>query len=245
MPRLFVLIALSLITNGVQAQIGQATLGIAPQLGMDSIAVSYVPGLSSLPAEQCAANCYSPLAVAGLELTARRQNINIVSLQWQTLTETNNKGFYVERSLGDIYTFQELGFVPGAGNSVQKLKYSLRDNNNFEGVSYYRIRQVDADGQINYSNIADVRGLYQNTFSITPNPAKNSCSLVFAQALNSKKAEVTIYDAWGRVALQQVYDNSANGIIRITTLPQLAAGVYMVSVSSGTNKFFGKLTISR
>ena len=245
MTRSFILIALSLITRDVQAQIGQANVGIAPSLGLDSVAVYYAVGLSSLPAEQCAATCYVPLAVSGLELTAKRQNINLVNLQWQTLTEVNNKGFYVERSLGNLYTFQELGFVPGAGNSVQRLKYSFADNNNFEGISYYRIRQHDADGHITYSNIAEVKGLYQNSFTIMPNPAKNSCSLVFDQALTGKKVEVTIYDAWGRVALQQVYSNTANGVIRIASLPGLAAGVYPVSVTSGTNKFFGKLTISR
>ena len=61
----------------------------------------------------------------------------------------------VERS-GDARLFTEIGKIPGAGNSNSTLRYHLEDTAPLNGINYYRLRQVDYDGTINYSNIISV-----------------------------------------------------------------------------------------
>ena len=70
-------------------------------------------------------------------------------LNWSTASESNNKGFYVERSK-DGQNFTSVGFVKGVGNSNKINNYSytdatLKDIN--VTTTYYRLKQVDVDGK--------------------------------------------------------------------------------------------------
>ena len=50
---------------------------------------------------------------------------NIVRLEWLTATETNNKGFEIERSLNDKTNWQKIGYTEGNGTTTNKKSYSL------------------------------------------------------------------------------------------------------------------------
>src|SRR6185503_6393916 len=76
-------------------------------------------------------------------------------LNWSTAVESNNKGFYIERSK-DGKDFTSVGFVQGAGNSSQITNYTytdagLKDIN--VSKTYYRLNQIDFDGKTTYSNV--------------------------------------------------------------------------------------------
>jgi hypothetical protein len=71
-------------------------------------------------------------------------------LLWTTQSETQNKGWEVERS-SDAKTWTNIGFVEGFGNSTQKLDYHF-ELKEF-GKYYYRLKQVDFDGHFEYSEI--------------------------------------------------------------------------------------------
>jgi hypothetical protein len=73
------------------------------------------------------------------------QQDEFIDLSWQTVSEENNDYYTLERSSNGI-NFQELTTVNGAGNSIEVMDYSYQDNNPFQGVSYYRLRQTDYDG---------------------------------------------------------------------------------------------------
>ncbi|WP_367390237.1 T9SS type A sorting domain-containing protein [Lewinella sp. LCG006] len=75
-----------------------------------------------------------------------------VMLAWETASEINNDYMAVERS-SDARSFTEIGKIAGAGNSNSILRYQLEDTAPHNGINYYRLRQVDYDGTINYSNI--------------------------------------------------------------------------------------------
>jgi hypothetical protein len=79
-----------------------------------------------------------------------------VLLKWQTSTEVNNDYMEVERST-DSRSFRSIGRVDGAGNSDQLIDYQLTDPNPLSGISYYRLRQVDFDGSVNFSKIVTVQ----------------------------------------------------------------------------------------
>lgn len=76
-------------------------------------------------------------------------------LTWQTATEEINEGFEVQRSV-DGQEWEILDFVYGNGTTVDVQDYDYLDTNPLEGRSYYRLKQIDFDGQFEYSDIIEV-----------------------------------------------------------------------------------------
>jgi hypothetical protein len=103
--------------------------------------------------------CATILPVSLRSFTAARNNSTVL-LKWETVTEVNSRGFYIERNLGNN-AWQTLGFVSTKaihGNSNSLLDYEYSDiNNNAKGITQYRLRQVDFDGKHAYSPIRAIR----------------------------------------------------------------------------------------
>ena len=142
----------------------------------------------------------APLPVELRTFDARR-NSSTVTLQWETASETNVRGFEIQRKSGDG-SFQTIGFVaskaPG-GTSTTPLQYNFNDvNNNNGGVNQYRIKMVDIDGRSKLSLIRTVNGLKENArILIYPNPATaGPVNVVFP---NTNPRDVTVTDLMGRV----------------------------------------------
>lgn len=76
---------------------------------------------------------------------------HIARLSWSTTYEENNLGFEIEKSL-DGFTFETIGLVLGAGNSSNRHNYSFHDTL-FSHKAYYRLKQIDHNGQFSYSEI--------------------------------------------------------------------------------------------
>jgi len=102
------------------------------------------------------------LPVNIISFLGRNSNGTENILEWQTASETNNNYFSIERSFyGKI--FSSIGQVEGAGNSNQSLSYQFQDNlslttsNQQPATIYYRLKQVDFDGQYTYSNTISVQ----------------------------------------------------------------------------------------
>ena len=76
-------------------------------------------------------------------------NPDRINLNWTTGTEINNDYFTIERSR-DLYGWEVLGFVPGAGNSSVPISYSFSDMRPLDGLAYYRLKQTDFDGKFEY-----------------------------------------------------------------------------------------------
>lgn len=84
------------------------------------------------------------LPVALVNFTAR-PNINGMKLSWSTAVEINNQGFLLERST-DLSKWLNVGFVEGAGYSNRLINYEFVDTRPVAGVNYYRLTQLDRDG---------------------------------------------------------------------------------------------------
>lgn len=134
-----------------------------------------------------------------------------VQLNWATATETNNDYFEVERSL-DGKSFTKIGFVKGAGNSVNVQKYIYIDISAENEVLYYRLKQVDYDGTFSYSNIVVVK---QNISSVKlyPNPFENYVTVY-------GHGDIVITDILGKI-----YFSDTVGNVQTTDWP---TGVYLV-----------------
>lgn len=148
-----------------------------------------------------------------------------VQLSWSTLTEQNNKGFYVERSANGIQ-FTTLGFVAAqsGGNSARALQYSFDDRLPQAGTHFYRLRQIDKDGSVAYSKVVSVNW---NAVALRlPNPLPTS----FAVGVGSAgRYQLRMTDAAGRVVHQQTLQLQANGSVMVTR-PSLAPGWYQLQL---------------
>lgn len=79
----------------------------------------------------------------------------VVELKWTTSTEINNNYFTIERSK-DALNFEYVNTLRGAGNSNNILRYTSFDNKPYDGISYYRLKQTDYDGNSKYSYIVNI-----------------------------------------------------------------------------------------
>ncbi|MDF3028954.1 MAG: hypothetical protein K0S23_3261 [Fluviicola sp.] len=100
-------------------------------------------------------------------------------LNWETSSEQNNDYFVVERSLSGADGWVEIAQVSGAGNSQTPLYYDALDNMPLNGVSYYRLKQVDYNGQL---RVHDMESVYIDIAGVSdlvifPNPATDLVTL--------------------------------------------------------------------
>lgn len=96
-----------------------------------------------------------PMPVTLVSFNAGVENA-IVRLEWRTTSETDNAGFYIERS-ADAFNWSDIGFVDGNATTSVVKDYTFRDEKPLVGLSYYRLRQTDFDGTSERSRVAAVR----------------------------------------------------------------------------------------
>ena len=95
------------------------------------------------------------LPVELLSFTAQLAGEEVL-VEWETAIELNNDYMAVERST-DGRNFEEIGQVSGAGTTYEPQYYRLWDRKPVPGINYYRLRQVDYDGTVNYHKIVAVQ----------------------------------------------------------------------------------------
>ena len=182
----------------------------------------------------------SPLPIELLSFNATPHN-NIVNLNWITATETNNDFFTVERSTDGIH-FEPIITVDGAGNSFSTLHYSSVDEKPIIGVSYYRLKQTDYDGQYSYSNIVSVAfNLPNATVTIYPNPSDNGMVYIQSTELNDANLICRITNSLGEIIFEKTV--FINGATLIEPNKKPAAGIYTLTLLSGKTIITQKLII--
>lgn len=164
------------------------------------------------------------LPIELLNFIAIPMNGNI-KLNWITASETNNDNFTVSRSKDGI-TFEEFLRISGAGNSNSMLQYSVMDNNPYEGISYYRLKQTDFDGKFTYSNIVAVDFSTLVDINIYPNPFNVSANIMINDASQINKYELRIYNNFGAEVMNIIVSNQFNSL----ETSKLPSGIYFYNV---------------
>ena len=151
-------------------------------------------------------------------------------LYWETLTESNNKGFDIEKSV-DGRAFAKIGFVPGSGNTGQRSVYQFTDPATAGRAQYYRLKQVDKDGKSKYSQVVKLTldALPLQLVSVV-NPM--STNLIFTLNDAPKKAlQVKLLDMNGRTVLQQNFSGNGSNVYRLN-VNHLSNGAYTLLVQT-------------
>lgn len=174
-----------------------------------------------------------PIELVDFHATAKSETVD---LSWETASETNNDFFTIERSTeGQVWG--KIKTIKGAGNTSTEKRYTSTDLQPKVGISYYRLKQTDFNGNFSYSIIRDVRIENGSGYSIYPNPANNELNIV---SNTQEQFSIKMLNNQGeRISVNMIEESNQR---RIDT-SLLSNGIYFLIIEEGGRIKSGK-TIS-
>lgn len=182
----------------------------------------------------------NPLPVVLLNFAGTSSRADAV-LRWATASESNNRGFALERSV-DGKTYEQIAFIKGIGNSNRTNTYSYADRAIFTTTkaAYYRLKQVDLNGDYTYSDIVIVKAsdVKVEQVVVYPNPMKSDLT-VEIDAVKQGTAVITITDLTGK-AVKVLNLNVSFGFNKYTIeeMSDLRNGLYFVTITEGSRTLY-------
>ena len=165
------------------------------------------------------------LPIQLVSFTASAQQDEVL-LEWVTASESNNEGFYIEKGTSE-HLWDEIGFVLGKGTSNEITSYQYRDPVVESGLMYYRLKQVDFDGQFEFSDIVVVDFEYSNQdwFHLTNTLVRNQIQWRINQ--DFEEGVINIFSASGQLQSTFVLDPS-QALNHQTISTDLSSGLYVI-----------------
>lgn len=164
-----------------------------------------------------------------------------VEIRWTTSSEINTDYFQIEKSHEGI-EWSALERVQAAGNSQVEIQYSTQDNQVQFGTTYYRIKSVDLDGTVQYSDIQSVTRQRDDltSLSVFPNPSTGVFRIDNSSLPPDREWTYVVYNTQGQIIKQQNIQNTSEFFIR-------EAGVYMIQVidTSGEYQLTSKIFVTQ
>lgn len=169
-----------------------------------------------------------------------------VTLNWTTATELNNAGCEIHRSIGtdksaDERNWETIGFVDGNGTSSKENVYKFIDENPVEGISYYRLKQIDFDGTFRLYNEVKIEFSTVKEYALEqnyPNPFNPSTTINYSIA-EGEHVNLTVYNLLGSEVTVLVNEQQEAGrhTVEFSTekLEQkLGSGIYLYTLKAGS-----------
>ncbi len=213
-----------------------------------AFAIAVGTNLADLQASADAAAFKYNNYILPVELTSFTASVNLngdVELHWTTSTEINNHGFEVERKTENS-DFAPVGFVKGNGTTTEQKVYSFTDKKLEPGRYYYRLKQIDYNGQFEYSQIVEVDILKITEFSLEqnyPNPFNPSTKISWQSPVASHQT-LKIYDLLGNEIATLVDEYREAGRYNVEfDASNLASGLYIYKLTAGSFTSSKKMTV--
>src|SRR3989339_345648 len=170
-----------------------------------------------------------------------------VLLEWETASELNNAGFNVQRSK-DNSKFFDIAYIKGQGTTTNKSFYSYNDQSVSTGKYSYRLKQIDLDGSVTYSQVVSVDLGMVNSFVLEqnyPNPFNPSTQIRFSipEVTNVK---LIVSDALGREIALLVDGKLNAGDYKIDfDADGISSGIYICILITDTFKQSRKMILMK
>jgi len=187
---------------------------------------------------------YTLIPVELTSFTSKAQD-NLVELNWHTATETNNKGFEIQRAPGNAAQhssdFETIGYITGNGTTTEPSQYSFKDNSPLQGKSVYRLKQIDFNGTFRIYGPVEVNFEGVTEYSISqnyPNPF-NPSTIIKYEIPKAGDVEIKIYNLLGAEVAMLVneYKEAGKYSVEFSTenlTSKIGSGVYFYTIKSGT-----------
>ena len=241
----------SLVTDQTQTGVVNESFGAATTYyAYFTACASRFPEIDNFSAPEAA------LPIQLTSLNALASSGSSVTLNWKTASETNNYGFFVERSAQKSAGFVTVSdLIPGHGTTTSAFTYQYTDRTAPAGASYYRLRQVDLDNSVHYSDAVMVSttdaaaqaapvlfALSQNY----PNPFNPSTEFRFTVA-KAGMTTLVVYNALGQEVGRIFSGQTEPGRFYTARLDgsALSSGVYFARLQSGNEVQMKKVVLMK
>lgn len=172
-----------------------------------------------------------PVELAEFDVTYAA-DYDVVDIAWTTESERDNDYFAVERS-SDGTHFEEIARTNSTGNTTNETKYYAMDEDPFVGINYYRLRQVDINGDEHYSELKSINILddFYDILSVIPNPTNDRSEIIFNTYTN-ENADLKMYNARGALIEHASISCQAGGNRMEIDLSGQEDGIYMLIITT-------------
>jgi len=190
-----------------------------------------------------------PLPVELSSFSAILKNGNVL-LKWRTDTEVNNYGFEVERSqilnVKSQLVWGMIGFVEGHGNSNSPKNYSFLDDNITAGKFSFRLKQIDTDGNFDYSKVIEIDLESPTNFELSqnyPNPFNPTTAISYSLP-QSGNVSLKVYNMIGQQVADLINEFKERGIHTVNFKAEnLNSGIYLYKLDFNGSVQFRKMTL--
>ncbi len=237
--------------TSMAVQFHNGTQWIVNQFGVDDMSGT----ISGVPFSNGAFYSTFTLVQSGAALPITLINFNAVwhddektkaRIFWSTASELNNDFFVIERSRDGI-NWHSIERVAGAGTSINTNHYQIFDANPLSGVSYYRLKQTDFDGQKTYSQVVSLkREEYLPSIAVYPNPSNSNLYVSMYRFPHDDVINIQVLDLSGKVVFESHLNKQ--DIIQETiqlNLEKLDSGSYQITCTSNNFTALKRFIISK
>lgn len=175
----------------------------------------------------------SPAILMPIELTQwTATNLEeSVLLEWTTASEENNDYFAIERSIDGV-TWKVLGNVGGAGTTSATHYYSFEDTKPVSGISYYRLKQVDFNGEYTYSSVKCINRP-ANADKMYKAYVNKDIDAFIVQGEEIAACNIEVYNNLG-VKMTNLSFNPISTDKVVINVGQLPVGTYFIKICNGS-----------
>lgn len=171
-----------------------------------------------------------------------------VQLNWITVNEINNVRFDIERSTNN-QNFGKIGYVKGFGNTVVIQKYDFIDEltnlNNIDPFSdklYYRLKQIDYDGNYHYSKTISIDAPNMFGVFVYPNPFNEFLNVAINSNISNQNCDVKLLDLSGRELITKSFiTNNKEFVYEMKEVNLLNPGIYFIRITVDGKIFTNKI----
>ena len=192
----------------------------------------------------------NPLPISLTSFTAMAKTGGKVLLQWYTSSETNNRGFDIERSVdkqGQPSKWEKIGFVNGNGTTNTPRRYEYSDAPVGGKRFIYRLRQIDfnSTAKLSEERIIELRAFDFALFPVYPNPVSAKGTIRYQVPVDGM-VSMALYSSNGALLKNLVNGKREAGIYIVDINTQtLAPGQYYIALKMGEYSDTKPLVVNR